>query len=160
MKNRRLSSAAIPFAILMVVVVMVVPLPVVMLDMLLALNISLAIMILLTSMLVREPLEFSVFPSLLLVTTMFRLALNVSTTRLILSKGEGGNVIHAFGSIVVSGNLIIGLVIFTILVVIQFAVVTSGAGRVAEVGARFTLDAMPGKQMAIDSDLNLSLIHI
>ena len=158
MPKRRLSAAVIPFGILMVVVVMVVPLPVVLLDMLLALNISLAIMILLTSMLVREPLEFSVFPSLLLVTTMFRLALNVSTTRLILSKGEGGKVIQAFGSIVVSGNLIIGLVIFVILVVIQFAVVTSGAGRVAEVGARFTLDAMPGKQMAIDADLNGGLI--
>jgi flagellar biosynthesis protein FlhA len=158
MKNRRLSAAVIPFAILMVVVVMVVPLPVMLIDTLLALNLSIAVMILLTSMLVREPLEFSVFPSLLLVTTMFRLALAVSTTRLILSKGEGGKVIHAFGTIVVSGNLIIGLVIFVILVVIQFAVVTSGAGRVAEVGARFTLDAMPGKQMAIDADLNAGLI--
>jgi flagellar biosynthesis protein FlhA len=158
MPTRRLSSAVIPFAILMVVVVMVVPLPVVMIDMLLALNLTVAIMILLTSMLVREPLEFSVFPSLLLITTMFRLALAVSTTRLILSKGEGGKVIHAFGTIVVSGNLIIGLVIFVILIVIQFAVVTSGAGRVAEVGARFTLDAMPGKQMAIDADLNAGLI--
>ena len=158
MQNRRMSAAVIPFAILMVVVVMVVPLPVVLIDLLLTLNLSVAIMILLTSMLVREPLEFSVFPSLLLVTTMFRLALAVSTTRLILSKGEGGKVIHAFGSIVVSGNLIIGLVIFIILIVIQFAVVTSGAGRVAEVGARFTLDAMPGKQMAIDADLNAGLI--
>ena len=156
--TRRLSAAVIPFAILMVVVVMVVPLPVVMIDMLLALNLTIAIMILLTSMLVREPLEFSVFPSLLLITTMFRLALAVSTTRLILSTGEGGKVIHAFGTIVVSGNLIIGLVIFVILIVIQFAVVTSGAGRVAEVGARFTLDAMPGKQMAIDADLNAGLI--
>ena len=160
MQKRRMSAAVIPFAILLVVVVMVVPLPAVLIDMLLALNLSVAIMILLTSMLVREPLEFSVFPSLLLVTTMFRLALAVSTTRLILSKGEGGRVIHAFGSIVVSGNLVIGLVIFIILIVIQFAVVTSGAGRVAEVGARFTLDAMPGKQMAIDAELRAGSIDV
>ncbi len=158
MKNTRMSAMAIPFGILLVVIVMVLPLPAMMLDVLLALNLSLAIMILLTSMLVHEPLEFSVFPSLLLVTTLFRLALNVSTTRSILSEGDGGKVIHAFGSIVVSGNLIIGIVIFVILVVIQFAVVTSGAARVAEVGARFTLDAMPGKQMAIDADLNAGLI--
>ncbi len=159
LQKRPMSAMAIPFGILLVVLVMVVPLPAVLLDMLLALNIGLAIMILLTSMLVREPLEFSVFPALLLVTTMFRLALNVSTTRSILSNGDGGKVIEAFGSIVVSGNLIIGIVIFVILVVIQFAVVTSGAARVAEVGARFTLDAMPGKQMAIDADLNAGLIN-
>ncbi|MEO8697929.1 MAG: FHIPEP family type III secretion protein, partial [Acidimicrobiales bacterium] len=138
----------------MVVVVMVIPLPVMLLDTLLATNIAIAIVVLLTAMLVNEPLEFSVFPTLLLVTTLFRLALNVSTARLILSHGHGGKVVEAFGGFVVAGNLVIGLVIFSILVVIQFAVVTSGAGRVAEVGARFTLDAMPGKQMAIDADLN------
>jgi flagellar biosynthesis protein FlhA len=156
--GKNLAHIAIPFGILMVVVVMVIPLPVMLLDTLLATNIAIAIVVLLTAMLVREPLEFSVFPALLLVTTLFRLALNVSTTRLILSHGEGGKVIEAFGGFVVAGNLIIGLVIFAILVVIQFAVVTSGAGRVAEVGARFTLDAMPGKQMAIDADLNAGLI--
>ena len=158
MNQRRMSAAAVPFGILLIVIVMVVPLPTVLLDVLLAANLALAIMILLTAMLVKEPLEFSVFPALLLVTTLMRLALNVSTTRLILSHGEGGKVIEAFGSIVVAGDLIIGLVVFLILVVIQFAVVTSGAGRVAEVGARFTLDAMPGKQMAIDADLNAGLI--
>jgi flagellar biosynthesis protein FlhA len=158
LNRARLPQMAIPFGILLIVIVMVVPLPTMLIDMLLATNLTIAILVLLTSMLVAEPLEFSVFPALLLVTTMFRLALNVSTTRLILSHGEGGKVIEAFGGFVVSGNLIIGLVIFVILVVIQFAVVTSGAGRVAEVGARFTLDAMPGKQMAIDADLNAGLI--
>jgi flagellar biosynthesis protein FlhA len=155
---RRWSQIAIPFGILMIIVIMVIPLPTMLLDTLLAGNIALAIVVLLTAMLVRHPLEFSVFPALLLVTTMFRLALNVSTTRLVLSTGHGGKVIEAFGGVVVAGNLVIGLVIFMILVVIQFSVVTAGAGRVAEVGARFTLDAMPGKQMAIDADLNAGLI--
>ena len=157
-QSRNLAHIAIPFGILMVVVVMVIPLPVMLLDTLLATNIAIAIIVLLTAMLVNEPLEFSVFPTLLLVTTLFRLALNVSTARLILSHGQGGKVVEAFGGFVVAGNLVIGLVIFSILVVIQFAVVTSGAGRVAEVGARFTLDAMPGKQMAIDADLNAGLV--
>ena len=107
-----------------------------------------------TSMLVARALDFSVFPALLLVTTLFRLSLNISSTRLILSDGEAGKVIEAFGHVVIGGNLVIGLVIFLILVVIQFVVITNGAGRVAEVAARFTLDAMPGKQMAIDADLN------
>ena len=106
-----------------------------------------------------KPLDFSVFPSLLLLTTMFRLAINVSVTRLILSTGDAGSVVKAFGQFVVGGNVVIGLVIFLILVVIQFVVVTNGAGRVAEVGARFTLDAMPGKQMAIDADLNAGPDH-
>jgi flagellar biosynthesis protein FlhA len=156
--NPRISRVAVPFGIVAIVMVMVVPLPVMLIDMLLAANIAISIMVLLTSMLVREPLEFSVFPALLLVTTLFRLALNVSTTRLVLSSAEGGKLIEAFGGYVVAGNLVIGLVIFLILVVIQFAVVTNGSGRVAEVAARFTLDAMPGKQMAIDADLNAGLI--
>ena len=105
-----------------------------------------------------EPLQFSVFPSLLLVATLFRLGLNVSSTRLILLHGDAGEVISAFGSFVVGGNVVVGLVVFLILVVIQFVVITNGAGRVAEVAARFTLDAMPGKQMAIDADLNAGLI--
>ncbi|MCA9857966.1 MAG: FHIPEP family type III secretion protein, partial [Dehalococcoidia bacterium] len=105
-----------------------------------------------------EPLQFSIFPSLLLVATLFRLALNISGTRLILLHGEAGEVISAFGKFVVGGNIVVGLIVFTILVVIQFVVITNGAGRVAEVAARFTLDAMPGKQMAIDADLNAGII--
>ena len=105
-----------------------------------------------------KALDFASFPSLLLLTTMFRLAINVSVTRLILTTGDAGSVVKAFGEFVVGGNVVVGLVIFLILVVIQFVVVTNGAGRVAEVGARFTLDAMPGKQMAIDADLNAGLI--
>ena len=106
----------------------------------------------------QDALDFSVFPSLLLITTLFRLALNVSVTRLILLHGDAGAVIHTFGNFVVGGNIVVGLVIFLILVVIQFVVITKGAGRVAEVAARFTLDAMPGKQMAIDADLNAGQI--
>src|SRR4051794_18484756 len=137
---------------------MVVPLPTFLLDLLIALNITGALLILLTSMFVQRPLDFSVFPALLLVATLFRLALNISATRLVLRDGDAGKVIHAFGSFVVGGNLVIGLVIFLILVIVQMVVVTKGAERVAEVGARFTLDAMPGKQMAIDADLNAGLI--
>lgn len=129
-----------------------------MLDVLIVVNISLSLVVLLTSMYVKRPLDFSVFPSLLLVLTLFRLGLNVASTRLVLKDGYAGEVINAFGHFVVGGSLVIGLVIFLILVVIQFAVITNGAGRVAEVGARFTLDAMPGKQMAIDADLNAGLI--
>src|SRR5688572_345643 len=137
---------------------MVVPLPAVLIDMLLALNITVALLVVLVSMFVSRPLDFSVFPSLLLVATLFRLALNVSATRLVLLDGYAGKVIEAFGHFVVGGSLVVGLVIFMILVVIQFIVITKGAERVAEVGARFTLDAMPGKQMAIDADLNAGLI--
>lgn len=157
-KRRRISQLGIPFMIVSIVVVMVVPMPALLIDIMIALNIAIALVAMLTSMIVDEPLEFSVFPALLLVTTLFRLALNISTTRLILSEGEGGAVIETFGGFVVGGNIVIGLVIFLILVVIQFAVVTSGAGRVAEVSARFTLDAMPGKQMAIDAELNAGSI--
>ncbi|HEX4281328.1 MAG TPA: flagellar biosynthesis protein FlhA, partial [Solirubrobacteraceae bacterium] len=121
-------------------------------------NISAALAVVVATMYLQKPLEFSAFPSLLLLTTMFRLAINVSVTRLILTKGSAGSVVHDFGQFVVGGDVVIGLVIFLILVVIQFVVVTNGAGRVAEVAARFTLDAMPGKQMAIDADLNAGLI--
>src|SRR5690606_5588270 len=116
------------------------------------------IAIVVATLYLRRALDFSSFPSLLLLTTMFRLAINVSVTRLILTTGDAGHVVQAFGEFVVGGNVVVGLVIFLILVVIQFVVVTNGAGRVAEVGARFTLDAMPGKQMAIDADLNAGLI--
>src|SRR3954470_559913 len=156
--RNRVASVGIPLLLVCVVITMVVPLPKMLLDMLLAANISLAVVILLTSMVVQRALDFSVFPALLLVTTLVRLSLNISSTRLILLHGDAGHVIEAFGNFVVGGNLVVGLVIFLILVVIQFAVITAGAGRVAEVTARFTLDAMPGKQMAIDADLNAGLI--
>jgi flagellar biosynthesis protein FlhA len=153
-----MAVVAIPLLIVSMVLVMVVPLPHALLDLLLSTNFALSVLIMVTAMVIREPLQFSVFPALLLVTTMFRLALNVSTTRSILSHGYAGKVVDAFGGFVVGGNIIVGIVIFLILIIIQFTVVTAGAGRVAEVGARFTLDAMPGKQMAIDADLNAGLI--
>jgi len=146
------------FGIIGIVSLMVLPVPPSMLDVLLTFNITFALVILLVTIYVREPLEFSVFPSLLLIVTLFRLALNVASTRLILSQGYAGEVISSFGNFVVRGNYVIGLVIFLILIVIQFVVITKGAGRVAEVAARFTLDAMPGKQMSIDADLNAGLI--
>ena len=158
MKSRRLSQYALPVGVVGIVLLLVVPLPAALLDVLIAFNITAAIIILLVAVYVRRPLEFSVFPSLILVMTLLRLGLNVSATRLVLRDGYAGKVIESFGHFVVGGSLVIGMVIFLILVVIQFAVITNGAGRVAEVGARFTLDAMPGKQMAIDADLNSGLI--
>ena len=158
MKNRNLSKFAVPFGVIGIIVMMVVPLPTFLLDLLIALNITGALLILMVAMFVQRPLDFSVFPALLLVATLFRLALNISATRLVLRDGDAGKVIHAFGSFVVGGSLVIGLVIFLILIIVQIVVVTKGAERVAEVGARFTLDAMPGKQMAIDADLNAGLI--
>jgi flagellar biosynthesis protein FlhA len=157
-KNLSISKLAIPIGVIGIIVMMVVPLPTFLLDLLIALNITAALLILLVCMFVQRPLDFSVFPALLLVATLFRLALNISATRLVLRDGDAGKVIHAFGSFVVGGNLVIGLVIFLILIIVQLVVVTKGAERVAEVGARFTLDAMPGKQMAIDADLNAGLI--
>src|ERR1700761_8057539 len=152
------TDLAAAIAVVVVVVMLVVPLPSFLLDFLITINISLGLAVVVTTMYLSTPLEFSAFPSLLLLTTMFRLAINVSVTRQILGKGQAGSVVQAFGQVVVGGNVVIGLVIFLILVVIQFVVVTNGAGRVAEVAARFTLDAMPGKQMAIDADLNAGLI--
>jgi flagellar biosynthesis protein FlhA len=145
-------------AVVMVVTMLVVPLPSMLLDLLITINISVALTVVVATMYLKKALDFAAFPSLLLLTTLFRLAINVSVTRLILTTGDAGSVVKAFGQFVVSGNVVVGLVIFLILVVIQFVVVTNGAGRVAEVGARFTLDAMPGKQMAIDADLNAGLI--
>ncbi|PPD50163.1 MAG: flagellar biosynthesis protein FlhA [Methylotenera sp.] len=142
----------------MIVVMLVIPLPGFLLDFLIIVNILIALMILLVAMNAREALDFSVFPSLLLIVTLFRLGLNVSTTRSILSTGYGGEVIETFGNFVVGGNVLVGFVVFLILVIIQFVVITKGAERVSEVSARFTLDAMPGKQMAIDADLNSGLI--
>ncbi len=153
-----MTKFAVPLGVVGIIMLLVVPVPVALLDMLIVVNILLALVILLTSMFAKRPLDFSVFPSLLLVATLFRLGLNVASTRLVLGEGYAGKVIEAFGHVTVGGSLIIGSVIFLILVVIQFVVVTKGAERVAEVGARFTLDAMPGKQMAIDADLNAGLI--
>ena len=141
-----------------VVALMVIPLPAAVLDLLLSVNIALAVTLLLTTILSTRSLDMASFPSLLLIATLFRLALNVSSTRLILTSGSAGGVIEAFGSFVVGGSIVVGLVVFLILVIIQFVVITNGASRVAEVGARFTLDAMPGKQMAIDADLGAGLI--
>ncbi len=148
----------ITVAIISMVAMMVIPLPAFLLDILLAFNLTLSMTILMVTMYTREPLQFSIFPSLLLVTTLFRLSLNVSSTRLILLNGYAGEIIRRFGEFVVGGNAVVGMVVFFILVVIQFVVITKGAERVAEVAARFTLDAMPGKQMAIDADLNSGLI--
>ncbi|HYF27761.1 MAG TPA: flagellar biosynthesis protein FlhA [Baekduia sp.] len=140
--------------VVLVVVMMVVPLPPLLLDFFITLNISIGLAVVVTTLYIPRALDFSSFPSLLLLTTLFRLAINISVTRLILLHGDAGHVVEAFGSFVVGGNVVVGLIVFLILIVIQFVVVTNGAGRVAEVGARFTLDAMPGKQMAIDADLN------
>jgi flagellar biosynthesis protein FlhA len=144
--------------VVMVVVMMIIPLPPFLLDLAIASNISAALAIVVATLYLPKALDFSSFPSLLLITTLFRLAINVSVTRLILLHGDAGHVVSAFGKFVVGGNVVVGLVVFLILIVIQFVVVTNGAGRVAEVGARFTLDAMPGKQMAIDADLNAGQI--
>ena len=145
--------------VVVVVTMLVVPLPPMILDLFITVNISAALAVAVATMYLSQGRWTSPsFPSLLLLTTMFRLAINVSVTRLILTKGDAGSVVNDFGQFVVGGNVVVGLVIFLILVVIQFVVVTNGAGRVAEVAARFTLDAMPGKQMAIDADLNAGLI--
>jgi flagellar biosynthesis protein FlhA len=145
--------------VVMIIFLIIIPLPTFLLDLCFILNLSISFVILLTSMQIKESLEFSIFPSLLLITTIFRLALNISSTRLILlENGYAGQVIKTFGEFVMRGNLVVGLIIFLIIVVVQFVVITKGAERVAEVSARFTLDAMPGKQMAIDADLNSGLI--
>ena len=161
MAHKLLSSlrAAVPgdlaFAALVVSVValLIVPLPTFLLDVLLTANIALGVVLLLTAIYIRSPLQFSTFPSVLLVATLLRLALNVSSTRLILADADAGAVIESFGEFVVRGNYVVGAVVFLILTVIQFLVIAKGSERVAEVAARFTLDAMPGKQMAIDADL-------
>ncbi|MBO8167990.1 MAG: flagellar biosynthesis protein FlhA [Thermoanaerobacteraceae bacterium] len=154
-KNNDLLIAALVIA---VVVIIVMPVPSGLLDILLVISLTVSAVILLTTMFTTGPLQFSVFPSLLLVVTLFRLSLNISSTKLILNHAQAGKVIQAFGDFVVGGNYVVGFIIFIIITVIQFVVITNGAGRVAEVAARFTLDAMPGKQMSIDADLNSGLI--
>ena len=154
----RNNDIVLAVGLVVVIGMMVLPLPSGLLDFLLTINISLSVIILLVCLFTKEPLEYSTFPTILLISTVFRLGLNVSSTRLILLHGEAGDVIHAFGEFVVGGNYVVGFVIFAILVIINFMVITGGAGRVAEVSARFTLDSMPGKQLSIDADLNSGLI--
>jgi flagellar biosynthesis protein FlhA len=152
------TDVLLAIGVITILAVMIIPLPTYVMDFLLTLNISLALLVLMLTIYITRPLELSVFPGLLLVLTLFRLSLNVASTRLILSKADAGSLISAFGDVVVGGNYIIGFIIFVIVIIIQFVVITKGSGRVAEVAARFTLDAMPGKQMAIDADLNAGLI--
>ncbi len=152
------SDAVLAVMVVCIIGILVLPLPPRFLDFLLAFNITLSLIVLLVTMYITRPLELSVFPGMLLILTLFRLSLNVASTRLILGSAYAGEVIASFGSFVVAGNYVVGFIIFAILVIIQFIVITKGAGRVAEVAARFTLDAMPGKQMAIDADLNAGLI--
>ena len=155
---KRIMDNAISLGVVVIVLFLIIPLPTQLLDVLLVVNIGLSIMILMITMNIADALEFSIFPSLLLITTLFRLGLNVSTTRQILYQGYAGEVIANFGHLITGGNIVIGVVIFLIIVLVQFIVITKGAERVAEVAARFTLDAMPGKQMAIDADLSSGLI--
>lgn len=159
----RLRQLAAPVLIVMILSMMVLPLPVFLLDVFFTFNIALSVMVMMVAMYTKKPLDFSVFPTVLLVTTLLRLSLNVASTRIVLLEGHAGGdaagkVIEAFGKVLVGGNVAVGLVVFVILTVINFVVITKGAGRIAEVSARFTLDAMPGKQMAIDADLNAGLI--
>lgn len=152
------SEVVIASSVVFILFVLVIPLPAFLLDLLLATNIAISLGVLLTAFYATRPLEFAIFPGLLLITTLFRLSLNVASTRLILSEAQAGSLISAFGQFVVSGNYVVGGIIFLVLVIINFVVITKGSGRIAEVAARFTLDALPGKQMAIDADLNAGLI--
>jgi flagellar biosynthesis protein FlhA len=151
-------DALFAFAVVGIVIMFIIPMPTILMDLLLTANITFSMLIILISIYINEPLQVSVFPSLLLFATLFRLGLNVSTTRLILGQGYAGEIITSFGNFVVGGNYVVGFIIFLILVIIQYVVITKGAERVAEVAARFTLDAMPGKQMSIDADLNAGII--
>lgn len=154
----KISDLAVMLGVILIVAMMVIPIPTQLLDVLLIINISLALLILLIAMNTREALQFSIFPALLLITTLFRLSLNISTTRAILTEADAGEVVETFGKFVAGGDVVVGFIVFLILVIIQFIVITKGSERVAEVAARFTLDAMPGKQMSIDADLNAGLI--
>lgn len=158
MNIKKNADILVAFGVLGIVLMMIIPLPSAVLDVLLAFNITLSAVIIMITMFTTNVLQLSVFPTLLLVTTLFRLGLNISSTRLILSEGSAGKIIEAFGEFVIGGNYIVGIIIFLIIIIIQFVVITNGAGRVSEVSARFTLDAMPGKQMSVDADLNAGLI--
>ncbi|MGB4224104.1 MAG: FHIPEP family type III secretion protein, partial [Syntrophorhabdus sp.] len=157
------SDIFVAVSVVFVILIMIVPLNAFFMDIFLTLSISLSILILFIGMYINKPLDFSVFPSVLLIVTLFRLSLNIATTRLVLVHGDegahaAGYIIKGFGTFIVGGNYVVGAVVFFILTIINFVVITKGAGRVAEVAARFTLDAMPGKQMSIDADLNAGLI--
>lgn len=154
----RYSDLVLAFGVVGIVSIMILPLPVAVLDVLVAMNISIGVILVLMAIYVSSPLQFSVFPSVLLISTLFRLSLSVATTRMILLHADAGNIIDTFGEVVAGGNIVVGLVVFLIITLVQFIVIAKGAERVAEVGARFTLDAMPGKQMSIDSDLRSGLI--
>ena len=159
-----LSALGAPVAVLMILAMMVLPLPTFALDLLFTFNIAMAVMVMMVAANMVKPLDFAAFPTVLLLTTLMRLSLNVASTRVVLMEGHtgtgaAGKVIEAFGHFLIGGNFAVGLIVFAILVVINFIVVTKGAERIAEVGARFTLDAMPGKQMAVDADLNAGLIN-
>lgn len=154
----KFGDVIVVLAVIALVIIIIIPIPLGALDVLLSFNISLALLILIISMYTQETLQFSIFPSILLLTTLFRLALNITTTRYILSTGNAGGLIETFGDFVMQGDAIVGFIVFLIIVIVQFLVITKGSERVAEVAARFTLDAMPGKQMAIDADLNAGLI--
>jgi flagellar biosynthesis protein FlhA len=159
----RQGDIALAIGIIGILVVLILPMPRLLLDLLLAVSVTFSVLVLLTSLFIEKPLEFSAFPMVLLIATMLRLALNLASTRLILADGhEGtaaaGRVIQAFGGFIMQGNFVIGLIVFAILVIVNFVVITRGSGRIAEVSARFSLDAMPGKQMAIDADLSAGLI--
>lgn len=154
----KIGELLFPISIIFIILMFIIPMPLGVMDFLLSINITIALVILLISMFNTEPLQFSIFPSVLLITTLFRLGLNVSSTRNILSKGDAGEVIAAFGDFVIGGDAIVGFIVFIIITIVQFLVITKGSERVAEVAARFTLDAMPGKQMAIDADLNAGII--
>ena len=157
------SQIAMPIAIVVILIAVIVPLPTMILDILISANIALSVVILLSSVYLLNPTQFSAFPSILLLTTLFRLSLNIASTRLILLNGSlgmaaAGDVIRAFGQFVVGGNYAVGIIIFLVLIVIQYVVINHGAVRISEVTARFTLDALPGKQLAIDADLNAGII--
>lgn len=159
-----LKSTTIPIALIGILTILIIPIPTALLDICLALNITISLIVLFVSLYMGRAIDFTSFPALLLVTTLFRLAMNVASTRLILLNGDqgldaAGNVIQAFGEFVVGGNYVIGVVIFIAISIVNLKVITKGSSRIAEVAARFTLDAMPGKQMAIDSDLNTGLIN-
>ena len=154
----KFGDIVVALGIVGIVIIIIFPIPKPLLSILLSLNIAFSLLILLLSMYTKDVLEISIFPSLLLIATLFRLSLNISTTRGILMDGDAGKVVEVFGKVVIQDNVIVGFIIFFIIVIIQFVVITKGAERVAEVSARFTLDAMPGKQMAIDADLNSGLI--
>ena len=163
LKAARRGDVALAVGVMTILMVLIVPLPSWLLDVALSISITLSVMILMTSLFIQTPLEFSSFPTVLLIATMLRLSLNMASTRLILSHGhEGGaaagHVIEAFGNFVMGGNFVIGIIVYAILLIVNFIVITKGSGRIAEVAARFTLDAMPGKQMAIDADLSAGLI--